>query len=108
MSAPVELTPRDLFLTLDRMFGMGMPELLVCLVVALIVLGPKRLPEVARTLGRALAEFRRATGDMMDEFQVHTMLDDETPRKKPASPKAAAADEAPAAPASNKPDAGRA
>jgi Tat protein translocase TatB subunit len=41
------------------MFGIGMPELLVIFVVALVVLGPKRLPEVARTLGKAMAEFRR-------------------------------------------------
>jgi len=62
-----------------------MPELLVILVVALVVLGPKRLPEVARSLGKAMAEFRRQTADVMDEFQVQAMLEEEPP-KRPAKP----------------------
>jgi sec-independent protein translocase protein TatB len=51
------------------MFGIGMTELLVILVVALVVLGPSRLPEVARTLGRALGELKRQSSDVFDEFQ---------------------------------------
>jgi len=74
-----------------------MPELLVILVVALVVLGPKRLPEVARALGKAMAEFRRQTADVMDEFQVQAMLDDETP-KRPAKPAPAPSAAAPVPP----------
>lgn len=46
------------------MFGIGPVELAVVLVVALLVMGPKKLPELARTLGRGLAEFRRASNDL--------------------------------------------
>jgi TatA/E family protein of Tat protein translocase len=50
------------------MFGIGMPELLLILGLALIVLGPKKLPELARALGKGMAEFRRATDELKDEF----------------------------------------
>ena len=50
------------------MFGIGPSELLVILVIALLVLGPKRLPELARSLGKAMGEFRRATADISTEL----------------------------------------
>jgi Tat protein translocase TatB subunit len=60
------------------MFGIGVPELLVIMVVALIVLGPKRLPEVAKALGKAFAEFRRATSDLSEELDnARIMLEEE-------------------------------
>jgi Tat protein translocase TatB subunit len=51
------------------MFGIGMPELLLILALALIVLGPKKLPELARALGKGMAELRRATDEIKDEFR---------------------------------------
>jgi sec-independent protein translocase protein TatA len=53
------------------MFGIGMQELLIILVVALIVVGPRKLPELAKTLGRGLAEFRKTA----DDFQSTMMAD---------------------------------
>jgi len=65
-----------------------MPELFVILVVALVVLGPKRLPEVARSLGKVVSEFRRQSSEIMDEFQVQMTLDEDPPRKPTAPPAA--------------------
>lgn len=47
------------------MFGVGLPELIVIMVLGLLVLGPQRLPEVARTIGRLYGQLRRAS----EEFQ---------------------------------------
>jgi TatA/E family protein of Tat protein translocase len=55
------------------MFGIGMPELIVIFVVALLVFGPKKLPELGKALGRGLAEFKRATEEIKSEIssEVH-------------------------------------
>jgi len=63
------------------MFGIGMPELLLILALALIVLGPKKLPELARALGKGMAEFRRATDELKEEFrQMETDVEDSPPQ----------------------------
>jgi Tat protein translocase TatB subunit len=51
------------------MFGIGMPELLLILAVALIVIGPKKLPDMAKALGRGLGEFKRATDELKSTLQ---------------------------------------
>ncbi|SHF52738.1 sec-independent protein translocase protein TatB [Desulfacinum infernum DSM 9756] len=50
------------------MFGLGFQELLLILAIALIVVGPGKLPDLARALGRGLAEFRRATNEIKQTF----------------------------------------
>ncbi len=66
------------------MFGIGMTELVVILAVALIVFGPTRLPELARSLGRAMAEFRRASTDLRQTF--NESIHDPHPPAAPAAP----------------------
>ena len=51
------------------MFGLGIPELVVIFVIALIVFGPKKLPDLGKALGRGLAEFKRATQDVKESIE---------------------------------------
>lgn len=68
------------------MFGsLGMPELIFILVLALLIFGPKRLPQVGRTLGRGLREFRQATSDLKRTVETEiSAVDVEPPRPTPA------------------------
>ncbi|HEX9113444.1 MAG TPA: TatA/E family twin arginine-targeting protein translocase [Nitrospirota bacterium] len=51
------------------MFGLGLPELLVIFVIALLVFGPKKLPELGKSIGRAMAEFKKASDEFKDTIQ---------------------------------------
>jgi sec-independent protein translocase protein TatA len=58
--------------------SLGFGEILIILVLALLIFGPRRLPEMGRTIGRSLREFRRTTSEIRSELEAD--LDDEPPR----------------------------
>lgn len=58
------------------MFSLGTTEILVILVVALLIIGPSKLPDVARTLGKGMAEFRRMSSDVKKTVDLETKLSD--------------------------------
>ena len=65
------------------MFGLGTAELLIILFIALVVLGPKELPKVARTLGRGIRELQRAKDDIKKNIEFEDDTDEETKSQAP-------------------------
>lgn len=66
--------------------GIGVPELLIVLVIALIVLGPKKLPEVGRSLGRGMREFKDSVSGMSlndDDEDERSLRADSTTKTRP-------------------------
>ncbi len=91
------------------MFGIGGPELIFILVLALLIFGPKRLPQIGRTLGKGMAEFRKASTELQRAINTELEEPSNTPATRrpallPSEPPAPAATAAPADPATD-PDA---
>jgi sec-independent protein translocase protein TatA len=82
------------------MFGsIGMPELLIILTLALIIFGPRKLPELGRSLGKSLGEFKRASNELRNTLDEEIRIEEERstrpprPAPEPARPVAAPAEE---------------
>lgn len=58
------------------MFGIGMPEMILILAIALIVIGPKKLPDLAKSLGRAMREFKKATNEFKETMHIDSEMED--------------------------------
>lgn len=68
--------------------SLGIPELLVIFVIALIVFGPRRLPELGRSLGKGIAEFKKATSELQNTLEEEVRADEQRTREavKPTGP----------------------
>ena len=69
------------------MFGpIGMPELIIILVIALIIFGPRKLPELGKSLGRSLNEFKRASQDLQNTLEQEIKLEEQKDQAKARQP----------------------
>ena len=74
------------------MFGsIGMPELIIILVIALIIFGPRKLPELGKSLGRSLNEFKRASTDLQNTLEQEIRIEEQKEQQAKARPTDAAA-----------------
>jgi TatA/E family protein of Tat protein translocase len=81
------------------MFGsIGMPELIIILVIALIIFGPRKLPELGRSLGKSIGEFKRASNELRSTLEEEIRVEEQRERTTTAATAAAATPASPTPP----------
>jgi sec-independent protein translocase protein TatA len=65
------------------MGSLGLPEIIFILLLALLIFGPKRLPEIGRTLGKGMSEFRKASNDLKRTINAELALDEDEQTRHP-------------------------
>jgi len=89
------------------MFGsIGMPELIIIFVIALIIFGPRKLPELGRSLGRSLSEFKRASNELRQTLDEEIRLEEQKPPAADSRSTAPAPDARPSEAVPREPGAG--
>lgn len=64
------------------MFGLGVPELVIILIIALVIFGPRKLPEIGGAVGKAIREFRKASDEIKKDVSIEPPIEPPTSKEK--------------------------